>query len=143
MTRIDPEFTHLLNEAEDDTSPLVDLETEDALTKFFRQDAVETDGHINFAKLQAETQDVHASIDGHYKKIAATVIPAEPQVTNDPNVLRKRWTVDEKAGYREFFKTHIAKGKTPQAILDGWLAEFPTANPDCVRLMKAVCAEFQ
>ena len=96
---------------------------------------------IDAEAIAEETAGVHRQIETHYRKLAEAVVPVET-VTNDPAVLRKRWSVDERSGYREYFKTHIAKGKTPQAILDGWLAEFPTANPDCAALMRAVAAEF-
>lgn len=137
---IDLEFgSEILGESLADEHLVTDDEpTNDTFDKVFQ----DTQFSINRAALTAETQEFHKRLSDHYKKLAQDAEAATPKVTDDSTLLRKRWSVDERAGYRQFFKDGIAKGKSAQTILDGWLEEFPTANPDCIKLMQAVCAEF-
>jgi len=97
-------------------------------------------GEQHVIGLQKESAVINRRAQQIYQQLAAAAAKAE-RVT-DPHRLEKRFSPEPKAGYRQFFKDNLAKGKTATEILDGWCREFPTANPDCIKLMREVCAEF-
>jgi hypothetical protein len=116
-----------------------DEQTMDLFDKVF----LDCEFSINRQELTAQTQGSHNKLAEHYKKLAetATATP-QTQVTTDPTLLQKRWNVDPKAGYREFFRSRLAKGITAEVALQEWLTTFPHRNPDCESLMREVAAEF-
>jgi hypothetical protein len=125
----------------------ITMEKTDALAKWFEETtlgaALGRDGHRHAHNLAVESAPLNASVAARYKKIAEAARVKQPAAAgDDPHRLQKRFSADEKAGYRQFFKEHLEKGKTAAEILNGWLAEFPHHHPDIGKLMREVAAEF-
>lgn len=113
---------------------------EDALTKFLS----DWKYGIDSEELASSLAHVHQRIDSHYTKLAQDAEAATPKVTApaDTTILQKRWNVDPKAGYRQYFRDRLAKGISAESTLQSWLEQFPHANPDCTALMVEVSKEF-
>jgi hypothetical protein len=114
----------------------------DPITKFIAAAELATvaGGRASFGKFTAETAVIDARTEQIYKSIAAD---AEKKIAgDDPQRLAKRFSLDPKAGYRQFFKERLAKGKSATEILENWFAEFPHRNPDVETLMREVAGEF-
>jgi hypothetical protein len=100
-------------------------------------------GEQHVIGLEKEIAPITSRAAAIYKTIAKKAATASQVKTNSSApTLEKRFSPDPRAGYRQFFKDHCANGKTAEQVLDSWLAEFPTANPDCVKLMRSVASEF-
>jgi hypothetical protein len=101
-------------------------------------------GFAHIEALREETAQLDKSVASRYKAIAEKVTKklVASAGGDDPHKLEKRFSPDEKAGYRQFFKEHLEKGKTAAEILNGWLVEFPHHHPDIGKLMREVAAEF-
>jgi len=143
-SNVSPEFREHVHGASDAT-PTPDVEKADEWNAFL-QDAqlagatgLGASAAQHVANFREETRSLDEQFAAHYKKIADAA-KRKPAPANDPARLEKRF--DEKAGYRQFFRDRLAKGKTPTEILDGYLAEFPHANPDVIALLWAVATEF-
>lgn len=96
------------------------------------------------AKLDAETKNIDARTARIYKKIAASAEQSAEtkKPANEPSTLEKRFSVDPRAGYREYFREKIGLGKSASQILNDWLTEFPHRNPDVESMLRGVAAEF-
>ena len=127
----------------DSDSPEVTL---DPLSKFLESATLAgtisgPHAHRLVHNFQVEAEERTKPIAAAYRKIAAAAAP-KVKAPAETNALKKNFSVDAKAGYRQFFRERLEKGQTAKQILDGWLAEFPHHNPDVGALMAAVAQEF-
>ncbi len=139
---IDLEFLDLFAD-EADPHLLPEEGERDAFVKILEIAELESCG-VDTDALDAQTAHIHKRIDSHYQKLAQAVTsPPEAQVTNDPQLLQKRFSrPDPKACYREFYKVRQAKGMSASDALEEWLTMFPHRNPDVELLMVEVSKEF-
>ena len=124
---------------------LPESELGDAFGKFIEENAVAATinhprAHALLESFRATSAERNKPMVEHYAKIAAA---ATKTTTPAPATLAKRFSSDEKAGYRKYFQENLEKGKTASATLAEWNSEFPHANPSIAKLMAEVAAEFQ
>lgn len=122
--------------------------TDDAFTNFLSDagfaGAYGSNGHQHLAALREETAQLDAQHRSVYTKIATDTRKPDASMTTDSQQLVKRFSMpDQRTGYRQFFKTGLAAGKTATSILDEWHKDFPHANPDVIKLMGEVAGEFE
>jgi hypothetical protein len=148
MQRIPAELAAFMDTANDD-GPLLD-EAPDAFSKFLDTAAlagsIGRNGHQHAHNFAIETQELDERASAIYKARAKAALQKTAATEWEENLdaggeLHKRHS-GEGAGYREYFRSHIALGKTAAEVLDGWLSEFPHPNPDVEKLMREVAAEF-
>ena len=116
-------------------------EPPDPLRKFF-EPSTSANVEEKFLKVHQADSPLFATARPVVKSTAAPSSEWDlPVATSD--TLTKRFADGlVLSGYRNWFRSELAKGKSAQQTLDSWLSANPQASAEVVDSLRAVCAEF-